>query len=316
MKTNDVDVINDAAVDTASNGSTTMALTVPLRKRRSWFGVLPGSRLVLGMQSKLGLLSLLFVFVVVFCAAFAPVIAPYDPDFVDLQNVLSGPSLAHLLGTDALGRDTLSRLMFGARTSLLGPILVVVGSTVAGLLLGLLAAWRGGVLDAVLSRIFDFLFAFPALLLAMLGVALFGKGLFAPVLAMTVAYVPYVARLTRGLIVAERQRPYVQAYRVLGFRSSWIAFRRVLPAVIPIVGAQSTLNFGYVLADLAALSFIGLGVQPPTADWGAMINESRGALLGGYLLPTFLPALLVVLVVVAINVIGEELSDRLGGGLR
>ena len=135
----------------------------------------------------------------VISAVFAPLLAPYDPDFVDLANVLSGPTSAHWLGTDALGRDTLSRMMFGARTSLLGPLLVVVLSTIIGILLGLLAAWRGGWLDAVLARVFDLLFAFPALLLAILAVALFGKGLVAPVIAMSIAYAPFVARLVRSL---------------------------------------------------------------------------------------------------------------------
>ncbi|MET4096033.1 ABC transporter permease [Arthrobacter sp. UYCu712] len=252
---------------------------------------------------------------VVLLSLLAPALAPYDPDYVDLNNVLAGPSGQHLLGTDALGRDLLSRLMHGGRTSLLGPTIVVVGSTVLGLLLGLVAGWSEGWLGKILGRLFDLLFAFPALLMAMLAIALFGKGLFAPILAMTIAYVPYVARLVQSLVVAERGRPYVQAYRVLGFRTPWVVLGRVLPNLIPTVGAQSTLNFGYVLADLAALSFIGLGVQPPTSDWGAMIEESRGALLGGYLLPAFWPALVVVLVVVAVNVIGEELSDRIGGKL-
>ncbi|WP_017198135.1 ABC transporter permease [Arthrobacter sp. M2012083] len=252
---------------------------------------------------------------VVLLSLFASVLAPYDPDYVDLNNVLAGPSGQHLLGTDALGRDLLSRLMHGGRTSLLGPTIVVIGSTVLGLLLGLVAGWSEGWVGKVLGRLFDLLFAFPALLMAMLAIALFGKGLFAPILAMTIAYVPYVARLAQSLVVAERGRPYVQAYRVLGFRTPWVVLGRVLPNLIPTVGAQSTLNFGYVLADLAALSFIGLGVQPPTSDWGAMIEESRGALLGGYILPAFWPALVVVLVVVAVNVIGEELSDRIGGKL-
>ncbi|MGO4432774.1 ABC transporter permease [Paenarthrobacter sp. RAF9] len=252
---------------------------------------------------------------VVLLSVFAPVLAPYDPDYVDLNNVLAGPGAQHLLGTDALGRDLLSRLMHGGRTSLLGPTIVVIGSTVLGLLLGLVAGWSEGWLGKVLGRLFDLLFAFPALLMAMLAIALFGKGLLAPILAMTIAYVPYIARLAQSLVVAERGRPYVQAYRVLGFRTPWVVLGRVLPNLIPTVGAQSTLNFGYVLADLAALSFIGLGVQPPTSDWGAMIEESRGALLGGYVLPAFWPALVVVLVVVAVNIIGEELSDRIGGKL-
>ncbi|MGO4105453.1 ABC transporter permease [Leifsonia sp. YAF41] len=248
-------------------------------------------------------------------AVLAPLIAPYDPDFVDLNNVLSGPTTAHWLGTDAAGRDTFSRMLFGARTSLLGPLLVVTVSTVFGIVLGLLAGWFGGWIDALLGRVFDLLFAFPALLLAILAVALFGKGLTAPVAAMVIAYTPFVARLVRTLIVSERTRPYVAAYRVQGFSPAWIAVRRVLPNVMPTVGAQSTLSFGYVLADLAALSFLGLGVQAPTADWGSMINESRGALLSGQALPALIPSLAVVLVVVAVNVIGEEFSDRIGGRL-
>ncbi|MGW9183001.1 ABC transporter permease [Agromyces sp. NPDC055661] len=259
------------------------------------------------------LVSVGIVAVMTLAAILAPLIAPYPPDQVDLGAVHAGPSAAHWLGTDALGRDLLSRLIYGARTALLGPLLVVLSSTVLGILLGLLAGWRGGWLDAVLGRIFDVVFAFPSLLIAIMAVALFGKGLVAPVIAMSIAYMPFVARLTRSLVTAERSRPYVAAYRVQGFGGGWIAFRRVLPNVTPIVGAQSTLNFGYVLAELAALSFLGLGVQAPTADWGAMINEAQAGLIGGYFLPALVPAVAVVVVVVAVNVIGEELSDRIGG---
>jgi peptide/nickel transport system permease protein len=259
------------------------------------------------------LVSVGIVAVMTLAAILAPLIAPYPPDQVDLGAVHAGPSAAHWLGTDALGRDLLSRLIYGARTALLGPLLVVLSSTVLGILLGLLAGWRGGWLDAVLGRIFDVVFAFPSLLIAIMAVALFGKGLVAPVIAMSIAYMPFVARLTRSLVNAERSRPYVAAYRVQGFGGGWIAFRRVLPNVTPIVGAQSTLNFGYVLAELAALSFLGLGVQAPTADWGAMINEAQAGLIGGYFLPALVPAVAVVIVVVAVNVIGEELSDRIGG---
>jgi peptide/nickel transport system permease protein len=259
------------------------------------------------------LVSVGIVAVMTLAAILAPLIAPYPPDQVDLGAVHAGPSAAHWLGTDALGRDLLSRLIYGARTALLGPLLVVLSSTVLGILLGLLAGWRGGWLDAVLGRIFDVVFAFPSLLIAIMAVALFGKGLVAPVIAMSIAYMPFVARLTRSLVTAERSRPYVAAYRVQGFGGGWIAFRRVLPNVTPIVGAQSSLNFGYVLAELAALSFLGLGVQAPTADWGAMINEAQAGLIGGYFLPALVPAVAVVIVVVAVNVIGEELSDRIGG---
>ena len=228
------------------------------------------------------------------------------------------PSLALALTFIVLiGRITRSAMIeqIGARTAMLGPLLVVAFSTVFGVLLGLVAAWRGGWIDAVLSRVFEVIFAFPALLIGIMAVALFGKGLTAPVIAMSLAYVPYVARLTRTLVLAERTRPYVSAYRVQGFSGSWIALRRVLPNVTPVVGAQSTLNFGYVLAELAALSFLGLGVQAPTADWGAMINEAKAGLIGGHFLPALVPAVAVVIVVVAVNIIGEELSERIGGGV-
>ncbi|QNA93638.1 MULTISPECIES: ABC transporter permease [unclassified Microbacterium] len=258
-------------------------------------------------------LSAIVLAVVTLSAIFAPWIAPYDPDAVDFTAFYAPPSAAHWLGTDALGRDTLSRIIWGGRTALIGPLAVVVFSTVLGILLGLLAGWRGGWIDAVLGRVFDVLFAFPSLLIAIMAVALFGKGLVAPVIAMSIAYAPFVARLTRSLVAAERSRPYVAAYRVQGFGGAWIALRRVLPNVTPIIGAQSTLNFGYVLAELAGLSFLGLGVQPPTADWGGMINEAQSGIASGQFLPAIAPAVIVVIVVVAVNIIGEELSDRIGG---
>ncbi|UNK71365.1 ABC transporter permease [Microbacterium sp. H1-D42] len=258
-------------------------------------------------------ISVIVLAVVTLAAIFAPWVAPYDPDAVDFSAFYAPPSAAHWLGTDALGRDLLSRIIWGGRTALVGPLAVVIFSTILGILLGLIAGWRGGWIDAVLGRVFDVLFSFPSLLIAIMAVALFGKGLLAPVIAMSIAYAPFVARLTRSLIAAERTRPYVAAYQVQGFSGPWIALRRVLPNVVPIVGAQSTLNFGYVLAELAGLSFLGLGVQPPTADWGAMINESQSGLLAGQFLPAIAPAVVVVLIVVAVNIIGEELSDRIGG---
>lgn len=287
---------------TVTQPASTKALSQPVRftRRNRFF-------------SPVGQVAIAFITLVVLLVSFATVVAPYNPNHADLMNVLAGPSAAHWLGTDSLGRDLLSRIIYGGRTALVGPLLVVTIATTVGLALGLVAAWRGGWIDALLSRVFDFLFAFPALLLAILAIALFGKGLTGPVIAMTIAYIPFIARLARGLVVAELTRPYVQAYRVLGFRSTWIAIRRVLPNIFPVVGAQATLYFGYVLADLASLSFIGLGVQAPQADWGAMINESRGSLQSGDYLPTVVPAVVVILVVVAINIIGEELSERIGG---
>ena len=256
--------------------------------------------------------SVAFVAVVILAAIFAPLVAPYKPAAVDLLNVNSNPSLAHLLGTDALGRDTLSRMIFGARTALAGPIFVLILSTVLGLVLGLWAGWAGGKIDAILSRLFDIVLAFPALLLAILAVALFGKGLTAPVIAMSIAYTPYIGRLTRQLVATEKNRQYVAAYKVQGFAAPWIAIRAVTPNVLGVVGSQTTQNFGYVLVELAALSFLGLGIQAPAADWGNMINEGQSALVAGNFLPALVPSVAVVLIVVAVNSIGGWLSDKLG----
>ncbi|WP_375386295.1 ABC transporter permease [uncultured Microbacterium sp.] len=260
--------------------------------------------------------AVIVLVLVVAGAILAPFIAPYDPDALDLANPYAGPSPVHWLGTDASGRDTLSRLLYGGRISLTGPAVTVVITTVVGMLLGLVAAWIGGPVDWVLTRIFDILFSFPGLLLAILFVAIFGAGGVSPVIAMCIAYIPYVARLVRSLVLSERSRPYVAAYRVQGFSGPWVALRRVLPNVSPTVLGQSGLNFGYVLMDLAALSFLGIGVQPPTSDWGSMVRDGAAGVLSGHPLPSLVPAVAVVVVVVCVNIVGQEFADRISGGKR
>ncbi|MEV7444551.1 ABC transporter permease [Streptomyces sp. NPDC091204] len=256
-------------------------------------------------------LLLLVVFVLV--ALLAPWLAPQDPTFGRLGDTLLDPSTDHWLGTDQGGHDTFSALIAGTRTSLAGPLAVVLFSTLLGTAVGLVTAWRGGWTDTVTGRVLDVVFAFPALLLAILAVALFGKGMTAPVLAMAIAYMPYTARLVRGLAVQEKARPYIAAYQVQGHSALFVTVRRMLPNIAPTLLAQSTVNFGYALLDLAALSFLGLGVQPPTPDWGAMINQGQAAVLQGQPLSAIVPAVAVVLVVVAFNVVGENLGDRLAG---
>ncbi|MFJ2353494.1 ABC transporter permease [Glutamicibacter sp. NPDC087673] len=273
---------------------------------------LPFKRLSLH-KTRYGLVfAISFLVIVLIAAIFAPLVAPYSPSVVDLLRVNSGPSATHLLGTDTLGRDILSRMVYGSRTALTGPIVVVLVSTVLGLLSGLWAGWAGGTVDAIISRVFDIVLAFPALLLAILAVALFGKGLVAPVIAMSIAYTPYIGRLTRQLVATEKNRQYVAAYQVQGFSAPWIATRAVLPNVLGVVGSQTTQNFGYVLVELAALSFLGLGIQAPTPDWGNMINEGQAALVSGSFLPALIPSIAVVLVVIAVSSVGGWLSDKLG----
>jgi peptide/nickel transport system permease protein len=253
---------------------------------------------------------LAFVVLVTLVAIAAPWLAPHDPNAVDLSSALAGPSRSHLLGVDADGRDTLSRLIIGARTSLLGPLGVTVLSTVAGVIIGVASAWYGGWVDSVLSRGSELLFAFPGLLLAILIVAIYGQGLLAPVVALGAAYLPYVSRLTRSLVLTEKKRPYVEACRIQGQSSLQIAMMHVLPNVAPVVLAQSTINFGYALIDLAGLSFLGLGVPPLTPDWGAMVFDGESAIQQGYPLSAFVPCIAIILTVVAFNVVGEHWADQ------
>ncbi|MFC0598195.1 ABC transporter permease [Streptomyces palmae] len=272
----------------------------------------PGLRLlrVLG-QGPLFTAAVVLLAALVLVAALAPVLSPYDPEALDLASSLVGTTGDHLLGTDQSGRDILSRLMHGARTGLLGPLVVVGVSTVLGTVIGMVAAWRGGWVDAVLSRSMDLVFAVPGLLLAIMLVSVAGPGMTAPVVAMAVAYTPYAGRLVRGLARQEKARPYIESYRVQGWSGRAICLRHLLPNIAPTIFAQSAMNFGYALMDLAALSFLGFGVQPPTADWGAMINEGQSAIQQGAMLPALAPSVCIVLAVVAFGIVGEGLADRI-----
>ncbi|QQZ52801.1 ABC transporter permease [Streptomyces microflavus] len=253
---------------------------------------------------------LAFVALVVLASLFAPWLAPSDPNAVDLSRALAGTTVDHPLGADAAGRDTLSRLLVGARASLLGPLGVVAFSTVLGVAVGMAAAWRGGWLDSVLSRSTELVFAFPGMLLAIIVISVYGEGLLAPVIALAVAYLPYVSRLTRSLVLAERMRPYVSAYQVQGHSPFAICLRHILPNIAPVVLAQATINFGYALMDLAGLSFLGLGVPPLTPDWGRMVFDGQTVIQHGYPLSAVVPCVLIVLTVVAFNVVGERWADR------
>lgn len=254
--------------------------------------------------------ALVVIALLVLAAVLAPLVAPADPDAMDLSASLAGPSADHLLGADASGRDLFSRVIYGARTGLLGPLGVVALSTVLGVIAGLVAAWHGGWVDTALSRSMELIFAFPGLLLAMLVVAMYGPGQVGPMITLAVAYTPFVGRLVRGVARAEMGRPYIAAYRALGFGGLAVCVRHLLPNIAPVILAQSTINFGYALLDLAGLAFLGLGVQPPAADWGAMINEGQTAVLQGALGPILVPGLAIVVSVIAFNIVGESLADR------
>jgi peptide/nickel transport system permease protein len=246
--------------------------------------------------------------VAVLLAAFGPLLAPQDPDAASLGNAYVGPVAGHAFGYDSQGRDLLSRLLTGARTSMAGPFLVVLFSVGAGSVLAVAAAWAGRWVDASISTVLDILFAFPAILLAVLAAAVFGAGLTAPALALAVAYTPYIARVLRGAALRERARDYVAACEVQGLSAVAICARHLLPNLMALIVAQATLTFGYAMVDFAAISFIGLGVQPPTADWGVMVASGQSGVLQGYPLESLTAGLCIVVVVVAVNLLGERLA--------
>ena len=251
-----------------------------------------------------------FILLIVVIAILAPVLAPHDPNQVDIIAAHEGPSASHPLGTDALGRDLLSRLMYASRLSLVGPALIVVIATVLGTFLAIMAAWMGGWFDAVSSRVLDILFAFPGLIFALLAVALFGPGLWAPVIALSIAYLPYDARVLRSVALRERNLPYIQACYVEGLPTRTITVRHLLPNILPFVFVQATLSFGYALVDLAAISYLGLGVAPPTAEWGLMVANGQSSILTGYPQESLYAGLLIIATVVAFNLLGDRLATR------
>jgi len=245
-----------------------------------------------------------------FVAVFGRVLAPLDPDQINLREPYAGTSPGHLLGLDSQGRDILSRLLVGARASLLGPLVVVVLAIAVGCALAILSAWRGGLVDSSISGVLDILFAFPGILLAVLTAAVFGPSLMTAALALSVAYTPYIARVVRSAAVSQRAQPYIASLEVQG-QSSWsICLRHLVPNVLPLIVAQATIVFGYAMVDLAAVSFIGLGVQPPQTDWGLMVSGGQPGILQGYAAEALSAGICIVVVVVAFNLLGERLAAR------
>jgi peptide/nickel transport system permease protein len=240
--------------------------------------------------------------------AFASMIAPYDPFDQDLSASLSAPSAAHPLGTDQYGRDVLSRIMYGSRTALLA-IVVADGIALAvGATLGLLAGYLGGRTDAFVMRVVDVLLAFPYLLLALIIVAALGPSLINSIVAIGIVYTPQYARLIRGQVLAVKNTEYVLAARAIGARPLRIMLRHVLPNSFSPLLVMATLQSGTVVVETAGLSFLGLGAQPPSPDWGALLADGQSYFLTAWWIATF-PGLAIFAVVIGFNLFGDALRD-------
>lgn len=252
--------------------------------------------------------------IVISIAALLAVIGPWlaadDADRTVLSRAFVGTTPGHLLGFDSQGRDIVSRLLLGARASIVGPLIVVALAIAVGTSLAIASAWRGGFFDSSVNAVLDIIFAFPGILLAVLVAAIFGPSLTTAAFALAVAYTPYIARVMRAAAARERALPYITSLEVQGHSAMRICVRHLLPNVLPMVVAQATLVFGYAMVDLAAISFIGLGVQPPSTDWGLMVAGGQTGVLQGYVTEAFSAALCIVIVVVAFNLLGERLTER------
>ncbi|PKP67800.1 MAG: dipeptide ABC transporter permease DppC [Alphaproteobacteria bacterium HGW-Alphaproteobacteria-8] len=264
----------------------------------------------------------LFVFVtLVIVALLAPLIAPYDPTEQFRDALLTPPawqeggSSAFLLGTDAVGRDMLSRLMHGARFSLFIGLVVVTLAMSVGVTLGLIAGYVRGWLDVAIMRVMDVILAFPSLLLALVLVAILGPGLMNAMVAIAIVLQPHFVRLTRASVMAEKTRDYVTAARVAGAGPVYLMTRTILPNCLGPVIVQATLSFSNAILDAAALGFLGMGAQPPTPEWGTMLAEAREFILRAWWVVT-LPGLAILVTVLAINLIGDGLRDALDPKLR
>ena len=258
--------------------------------------------------------TLVILLFVVF-AIFAPLIAPYDPNKPNLRAHTQQPSSAHLLGTDALGRDTLSRIIYGSRISLLIGVGAVAFGSIIGMLLGLIAGFFGGWLNQIIMRIMDALMAFPMILLALLIASILGGGVLNVVIALSAGLVPGAARLIHGQALSVKENDYVLLSRATGTSSFRILVSHIVPNCLPPLIVFTTMTLGGVILAEAALSYLGIGVLPPTATWGSMVNDGQQYLLTNPML-AFAPGLALMLVVFAFNMVGDGLRDALDPRLR
>ncbi len=259
-------------------------------------------------RSALG--GLIVVLLLVGAAVVAPWVAPYDPNTPEVANKFARPSWQHVLGTDELGRDMLSRLLHGARVSVFTTLVATLAIATIGVALGTLAGYLGGLTDLVIGRVVDVFLAFPGFLLALAIIAVMGPGMSHLLLAVILVWWAGYARLVRAAVLRERERSYVEAARAAGSPEWRVVGRHIMPNVLGPVIVLSTLEIGGVLLALTSLSFLGLGVQPPTAEWGAMLTEGR-AYLGSAPHVMLAPGACVFLMVLGCNLLGDGLRDVL-----
>ena len=261
------------------------------------------------LANKLAIVGFVIMSIIVIMAIFAPMIAPYDPNEIDVANSMMPPGYdGHIFGTDSYGRDLFSRILYGSRVSLIVGVAAILVGCLIGVLLGLIAGYFGGTLDSIIMRIMDAMFAFPFILLAITLMMVFGSGLFNTILAIAIGNIPGFARITRGQVLAIKEEGYIEVTESLGAKKFRIIFSHILPnAVTPII-VYGTMSVAGAIISEAALSYLGLGIAPPTASWGSILQEGKDYLVLAPHISIF-PGLAIVLSVLGINLFGDALRD-------
>jgi peptide/nickel transport system permease protein len=265
-------------------------------------------------SNRLAIFGTAVMAVFVLMAVFAPLLAPYDPLDQNLPQKFAGPSLAHPFGQDELGRDILSRVIYGARISLTAGLAAVAVATVVGTIVGLVAGYLGRWPDSLLMRLMDVLLAFPSILLAIIIVSVLGPSLQNAMLAIGIVFIPQIARVVRSAVISVRERDYIEAERALGAGDVQIVFSGVLPNSMAPLIVQSTLTLATAILDVAALSFLGLGARAPTPEWGAMLTDAFRSGFGVFVEgqhAIIFPGIAIALAVLSVNFIGDGLRDAL-----
>lgn len=261
-------------------------------------------------RNKVALVGLAVVILLVMVAGAAPLLAPYDPAAQDPIALLKPPSMRHILGTDRLGRDILSRILFGARVSLSVSLSAISIALLVGVPVGLISAYLGGKTDDVLQRLTDIMLSLPSLVFAIAIVAALGPSLTGTMMAIAISSVPPLVRLTRSIVLSLKSRDYITAAQCVGVRSGRIVFRHLLPNALGPIVVQSTLGLGTAILMESGLSFLGLGAQPPTPSWGGMIAEGREFLYSGPHLVA-MPGIFIMITILSFNLLGDGLRDAL-----
>jgi peptide/nickel transport system permease protein len=293
---------------------TATAVPIPLREtpraENLWLDALRRLR-----RQPLSIFSGLLVTILILTAIFGPLLAPYDPNAINMSQRFTSPSLEHPFGTDDFGRDILRRVMVGARVSLMVGIIAVGLSATVGSFLGLLAGYTGRFTDEVIMRVMDILFAFPAILLAIAIMAALGRGVGNAMIAIGIVYIPIFARIVRGSVLSVREEEFVEAARATGSSNGRIMFRHIFPNVLSPLIVEITLSLSFAILAEAALSFFGLGTQPPDPSWGRMLSEGRAYFQQSAWLAIF-PGLAIMLTVLGFNLLGDGLRDALDPRLK